>query len=362
MTDAWRSLREALDRPVFGGAAAVPEGSVALLFGELAVMAGAGLSIERALAVAERLPDRRAARLAGRLLAQVRRGTDFSGALLAEGPPLSGLPAAMVRAGEASGRLADSLAALAEQLERGRALRRSLRQALAYPLVVCLVAAVAMAVVFAVLVPQVRGMLAGLNAAPPDSARLLFALTDGLPLLAALGLGTVLAGFGLWALARRDDRWRLRRDRWLLAVPGLGPLLRRVAAARLLRALGSLLGGGVALASALPLAAGAVGNAAIAGAVLAAAERVRGGAALSPGLMPHLPAPTGDLLAVGEETAQLGAMALRAAEIAERDAQRALQAALGLLGPALVVLLGAVVGALFLSLLAALGSAADALL
>ena len=132
-------------------------------------------------------------------------------------------------------------------------------------------------------------------------------------------------------------------DRLLLRLPVVGGLLREVLAARFTRVLGTLLVNGVALIPALGVVRDAMGNHAAVAAVEQATTSARGGGGLArrwrtPACFPPR---TIHLLRLGEENAQLGPMALRAADIHEERTRLATQRLVALLVPAMTILMGA---------------------
>jgi general secretion pathway protein F len=134
-----------------------------------------------------------------------------------------------------------------------------------------------------------------------------------------------------------------------------------VVAAQFTRTLGTLLVNGVPLVAALGIVRDAVGNTEAAAAIETAALRARGGAGLAGplGELRVMPARTIHLLRLGEETAQLGAMALTAAEIHEEQTRLAIQRLVALIVPAITIVMGAAIAGIVVSLLLAMLSLND---
>jgi general secretion pathway protein F len=153
----------------------------------------------------------------------------------------------------------------------------------------------------------------------------------------------------------------LRFDRLLLSLPIVGPLLRETVAARLTRTLGGLLQNGVPLIPALGIAQDALGNLAAAAAVEKAAAAAKGGAGLARPLAEAglFPARTIHLLQLGEEAAQLAAMALKAADIHEEQARLSMQRLVALAVPAITIAMGLAVAGIISALLTAMLSLND---
>ena len=136
---------------------------------------------------------------------------------------------------------------------------------------------------------------------------------------------------------------------------------RELVAARFTRTLGTLLINGVPLIAALTIVQDAVGNRAAIGAVARAALRAKGGAGLAGPLEESgvFPPRTTHLLRLGEETAQLGPMSLRAAEIHEERTRLGVQRLVALLVPAITVVMGATIAGIISALLLAMLSLND---
>jgi general secretion pathway protein F len=156
--------------------------------------------------------------------------------------------------------------------------------------------------------------------------------------------------------ALRNEAFRRPVDRLLLHVPVLGGLLRESLAARFTRTLGTLLKNGVPLIGALAIVTETIGNLAAVAAIERASESAKGGAGLSRplGEARIFPPRTIHLLRLGEETAQLSAMALKAAEIHEERTRIAVQRLVALLVPTITIAMGAAVAAIVGSLLMAM--------
>jgi general secretion pathway protein F len=156
--------------------------------------------------------------------------------------------------------------------------------------------------------------------------------------------------------ALRQDRVGLVVDGFVLRLPLVGGLVREVLAARFTRVLGTLLTNGVALIPALAIVRDAIGNQAARAAVERASLIARGGGSLTPALEAAgvFPPRTIHLLRLGEETAQLAATALRAADIHEEKTRLATQRLTSLLVPAMTILMGVAVGGIVASLMNAM--------
>lgn len=329
---------------------------------ELATMLGAGQDLDRALRYAlETAPSARMRRVLERIRNSVRDGSPLSQALTREPASFSRLYVGMVRAGEASGRLAEALARLAELLERQRRVAATVTSALIYPCLLAIAAVGAVTLLLTEVLPQFVPLFEQSGAQLPSSTQFLidagaFVSNWGILLLCA-GLAMVLAA---GAMLRRPGP-RLAADRLLLRLPIIGHLQRELMAARLTRALGTLLVNGVPLIAALDIAREALGNRVAMLALDRAGQSARGGGSLAQplGEAGVFPVRTIHLLRLGEENAQLGTMALHAAEIHEERSQVAVQRLVALMVPAITIVMGAAVAGIVASLLTAMLSLND---
>ena len=345
-----------------GGAGSLRRTELVDVTRELATMLGAGQDLDRALRLmAEEAPNKRVGAVLGRVRELVRNGTPLATALQSEPKSFSRLYIGLIRAGEAGGDLANTLERLAGLLERQRGMNAAVQSAMIYPASLLIGAVGSVVLLLTQVLPQFVPLFAQNGAALPPSTAFLLSAGNA---VSAYGL-YVLAGLAVLALAAqqalRKPGPRLAADRWLLRLPIIGGLLREILAARLARTLGMLLINGVPLLGALGIAQDVLGNRAAQNAVLAAAESVKTGQGLAPSLAKAAVFPTRlvHLLRLGEATAQLGPLALRAADIHEERTRLALQRLVALLVPAITVLMGAAVAGIVSSLMLAMLSLND---
>ena len=329
---------------------------------ELSIMLGAGQDLDRALRfLVETAPTARVRAVMEQLRDTVRDGGSLATALAAHPRGFSRLYVGLVRAGEAGGTLAPTLERLAELLERQRSLSANIKSAMIYPALLLVAAIGSVTLLLTVVLPQFVPLFQQNGAALPASTQMLITAGD---LVANYGLYALVVLLLLLLAARQALRRpgpRLVVDRMLLRLPVIGSLARETLAARLTRTLGTLLLNGVPLIGALAIVRETIGNLAGVAAVDIATLSARGGAGLSRALGEAgiFPTRTIHLLRLGEETAQLGAMSLRAAEIHEEKARVGIQRLVALLVPAITIIMGAVIAGIVSSLLLAMLSLND---
>jgi len=345
-----------------GGARGLDKAALAEVTRELAIMLAAGQDLDRVLRfVVDNTRSTRAKAILGNVRDQVRGGSSLAVALAGEPRSFSKLYVGLVRAGEAGGTLPTTLDRLATLLERERSLSANLRSSLTYPALLVVAAIGSIVLLLDYVLPQFTPIFEQAGAQLPTSTRLL--MTFGTVVGAAtpwLLVGVLAAGLVARQLLQRPAN-RLKLDRLLLRLPLAGSLLRETLAARLTRTLGSLLQNGVPLITALGIVKDALGNLAAAAAVESAAVGAKGGAGLARPLAAAgvFPARTIHLLQLGEEAAQLSAMALKAADIHDEQARLKMQRLVALAVPAITIAMGLAVAGIVSALLTAMVSLND---
>ncbi len=324
---------------------------------ELCTLLSAGVSLDRALGVIEELSPKPALQqLVKGVRERVRQGQSLADALQGCEGVFNTFYVNLVRAGEAGGALESTLRRLGDHLARTQALRESITAALIYPVILVLVAIGAVLLLLTYVVPQFAQLFADVGQALPLPTRVVIASGEFLQhygwLLPLLVVG--LAALGERLLRRPQQR--LRVHRWLLVTPLLGDLIERLETARFARTLATLLGNGVTLVEALRLARKGVGNLEIGARLQVAEARVSEGRRLAEQLREQRAVPpfAVQMVSVGEESGELESMLLRVADAYEAEVQRSLKRMLAILEPAMILLLGALVAGIVLSILVAI--------
>ncbi len=340
-----------------GGARGIGKAALNEITRELATMLTAGHDLDRALRfVVDHTRGARARAILGSIRDKVRSGSSLAAALASEPKSFPNLYIGLVRAGEAGGTLPATLERLAGLLERERSLSANLRASLVYPAVLLVAAIGSIVLLLEYVLPEFVPIFEQAGTKLPPATRALMAVGQAAGTAGPwLFLGTLIAALmGRQLMAR--PRFRIRVDYLLLRLPVVGRLMSETLAARLARTLGSLLQNGVPLIAALGIARDALGNLAGAAAVEAAtlAARTGGGLAAPLAASGLFPARMIYLLQLGEETAQLPMMLLKAADIHDEQAQLMMQRLVALAVPLITILMGLAVAGIIGSLLTAM--------
>jgi len=330
---------------------------IANALGELAVLLNAGLSLDRALAVCvENIQKPALKTLFEKLRDRVRHGISLSRAMTESGGAFPPMASAMAEAGEASGKLDESLSRLAEALDRAEALRQTIVSSLVYPAMLLCVATGVIAVMLLWVVPQFEDLFTDAGAKLPFMTQLIMGTSHAVKSYGLLGLLVLVIGVIMLLRWMRKPAVRRAFDRRLLNAPLVGPIVRNAETARFARTLGSLLDGGVALPTALSISQRSLANTHMAGAIDRVSSGLKQGGGLSGPLAATklFPPMAMSFLRTGEETAQLGLMLTRLADVLDRDVRNAIQRFISFMTPAITVLMGGVVATVIASIMSAI--------
>jgi general secretion pathway protein F len=325
---------------------------------QLSTLLDAGIPLDRALTILADLSVSDRLRVIVQDVAQsVRTGSTLADALSRHHPrPFSRLYINTVRAGEKGGVLEVALRRLAEHLEATRELREALVSAAIYPALLLTVGVGAVIFLMTFVLPRFAVIFKDLGQGLPLPTQILLGVSEWLVAYWWVLVLLAMAGLLSWQLITRSDAGRLAVDRWLLTLPAVGNLLRKIEVGRFARTLGTLLHAGVPLLTALGVAREVAGNRVIALALGTVQEGAKRGDGLArpmaetetfPPLAIHM-------VRVGEETGRLEDMLGRVATAYETEIRVAVRRFIALLEPIIILALGLVVLGIVLSILLAI--------
>jgi general secretion pathway protein F len=312
------------------------------------------MPIEEALrSIARQTAKPRAVAVIEAVHASVLSGHRLADALAVEGSSFPPLYRAMVAAGEASGTLPEILARVADLLERQAAVRNKLVTALAYPAALALVAAGVVLALMLFVVPKIVAQFETVGQRLPLLTRIVIATSHFMGTWWWVMLLLAAAAVALFLRAMANPARRLGFDRWLLRLPLLGGLLRDLNAARMARTLAKMVESRLPLVEGIAMVAETMRNHALRQATRAIVEDIRGGSSLSVSLRRSglFPAILVHLAASGEAAGRLDEMLEHSADYLEREFDMFTATMLSLLEPAVIVVMGAIVALIILSIL-----------
>lgn len=340
----------------------ISQADIAIFTQEIATLLRAGLPLDRSLGILIGMSaNPQVLQLLTQVREDVRGGAALSAAMEAQTGVFSRFYLNMIRAGEAGGALDVVLQRLSEFMERSKELRETVKSALIYPTILVGVAVLSVAVLLVWVVPQFTQMFEESGKALPLPTQIVIAAGDTVQ---HYWWALILGGIGIYSWFSRQlqhPETRYKWDKRFLALPLVGDLVAKLEVARFARTLGTLIGNGVALLTALSITRETLNNAVMAEGLDTVATQLKEGQGLGKplmetGLFPKLAV---HMVMVGEETGKLQEMLIRIADVYDREVQNAVKRMLALMEPALILGLGLVIGGIIMSVLVAILSVND---
>ena len=332
----------------------VTQADLLALTTELSIMLRAGLALDNALRVLIEMSAKPSVRtLLEGILEDVKGGAPFSRALGTRKELFGDFYINMVRSGEASGQMSQVLERLVAHMNRIRALRESVVSATIYPAILLGVALLSLVGMLGFVVPQFEKLFMDMGDALPLPTRFVMLLGQGFKQHGLLlAIGAVLIGWLGWRWLRSPGGRAWWQNR-ALRLPVLGSLLYKYELTLFTRSLGTLLGNGVPMLTALHIATETVGNTVLQQALARVAPIVKEGgrvvqALTATGIFEPLAI---NLIRVGEETGRVGPMMLELANILNREVETGIKRLLTLVEPVLILVLGVLIAAIIVSIL-----------
>ncbi len=329
---------------------------------ELSTLLNAGVPLDRALTITSELTERPAFQaIILETLRVLKGGRSLADSLANHPKYFSDLYVNMVRAGEASGALAGVFDRLAE-FERSRdELRGYIISSMTYPGLLCLVGLASILVLLNFVVPRFASVFEESHLKIPLPTQIML---DASKIVQDYWIPAVIAIICLAAAFRaiiRTPGGQMWWDSLLLKTPLLGDALRKAETARFARAMSTLVANSVPLVQSLGISAAILNNKKMAGSLESVSLGVKRGEGIAAPLRRanQFPALAGHLLMVGEETGRLDMMFARMADIYEADTKAAVKRFTSLFEPAVILIMGLMVGGLILSMLLAITSIND---
>ena len=323
---------------------------LAIFSRQLATLVDAGIPIVAGLeAVADQMENRTLREVITRVKDAVEGGTNLTAAIAGQKSVFSTLFVSMVKAGEASGHLAEVLGRLAVYFEKAAALQRRIRAACVYPAIVITMAIVITSILVLTVIPAFKEIFSTFGAALPLPTQILLAVSDLSRRMFFPGLVLLIIGiFAFRKMVLGTPKGRLWFDRTSLRLPVFGTLIRKVAIAKFSRTLATLVRSGVQILAALEIVSETAGNRVIAEAVLRVKTSIREGENIAGPLASSgaFPPMVVRMIAVGEQTGRLDEMLGKIADFYEEQVDTAVSGLTSALEPLIICVLGVIVGSI----------------
>lgn len=313
----------------------------------LGSMIEAGLSVSRALTVMERqTSNKKMKTLFSDLNNEITQGKTLSDAMRRSPKTFSQLFISMVKAGEESGTLSNSLKIVALQMDRSYTLQRKVKGAMMYPSVILGVMVIIGIIMLTYIVPTLMKTFSGLNVQLPLITRIVIGISDvlrfqGIWVLLAVVIAVVI--FRWW---KKTEKGKSIVDSFITKIPVIGDLVKEVNAARTARTISSLLTAGVDVVESIKITNEVLQNIHYKEILSEVEETIKKGAPMSAVFLSktkYYPIFVGEMIAVGEETGKVGDMLLGVATYYEEDVEQKTKDMSTIIEPFLMVFIGAAV-------------------
>jgi len=326
---------------------------------ELSTLVSAGLPIDRSLQILGSLTKGpRLKKVVQDVLTRIREGSSLAEALASHPRVFSKLFVNMVKAGESGGFLEVILSRLVKYLQSSKEIRDFLVSVMIYPLILTAVSGASIVILVTFVIPRFAKIFSDMGQAIPLPTQIILNLSRYVRDYWWVGAGMLaLLYFGL-RVYNQDEERRFRWDRSKIQWPAVGNIIKKIEVARFARTLSTLLQSGVPILSALSLVREISQNLAVSRAIGNIHDRLREGKAVArtleeTGVFPPLAV---HMINVGEETGRIEEMLTKVADTYEEDVQTTVKRFVSLLEPLIILVMGAVVGFIVISMLLAIFS------
>lgn len=321
----------------------------------LSVMIKSGLSLSRALdALIRQAASKKFKKALIDISASIKKGQSLTVSLGRYPKIFSPIFVAMVRAGEKTGKLSESLDLIGGQLQRDLFLRRTIKNALAYPIIIIVVMILIGVLMLIYVVPTLVQTFEDLEVELPVSTKLIFYIStsvNNLGIFVVLILGGFFSLF-FWIFKTKSGKRIF--DVLILKIPLIKALVRKVNASRTSRTLSSLISSGVDIIEAFEVTEGVLSNHKFKEVLKKAKAEVQKGstvASIFEQAQDIYPPLLAEMIAVGEETGTLSDMLLRVAVFFEEEVTSTTKNLTTLIEPLLMVIIGAIVAFFAISII-----------
>ncbi|OHB40414.1 MAG: hypothetical protein A2099_04475 [Planctomycetes bacterium GWF2_39_10] len=328
---------------------------------ELATLLEGGIPIDKSLSILLSGHDNKIKGIVEDLLNGIKSGKSFAEALTNHVKLFSGVYINMIRAGEEGGVLPQVLKRLGTFQERLQKIRGEIISAMIYPLLLSSTGLISVGALIIYVIPKFSQIFEGMGISLPFSTMILmgmsrYSIRYGWVLIIAF-----IALFFLYKRIRKDKNIAVKMDQKILKLPLVGNLLWKIQVSRFARTLGTLLENGVPLLKSMDIVKDVLSNQYLANILIDIKANVKEGASLTVSLAQRgfLPEIAVHLLKVGEETGNLDQMLLKVADNFDNDAEQRMKRLVTMIEPMLIVLMGAVIGIIVISMLTAILSVND---
>ncbi|MCD7772637.1 MAG: type II secretion system F family protein, partial [Ruminococcus sp.] len=319
---------------------------------EISTMLASGISLVRAMNIINNRDLTPKLKYAfGELLSSIKKGIALSDAMELLGKTFPPMLINMVKAGEASGRLDETMEKMADYYEKDNRLNKSIRSALTYPIILAVLTVCVAVGLMTFVVPMFADIFDGMTL--PLVTRIVMtisnALTDNFVQIVIVVAIVCIAVYFIMQI----EKVRFGIDKLKLKMPVVGKLLKIIYTARFARTLASLYSSGLSIINALQISKDTIGNRYITKQFDEVVRSVRAGNSLSATLaaVDGFDKKLSDTIAVGEETGQLDSLLVSIADSYDYDSDMAIKRLMTMIEPLMIIILAFFVVVIMLAVL-----------
>ncbi len=328
---------------------------------ELATLLEGGIPIDKSLSILLSGHDNKIKNIVEDLLNGIKGGKSFAEALTNHVKLFSSVYINMIRAGEEGGVLPQVLKRLGTFQERLQKVRGEIISAMIYPLLLSSTGLLSVGALIVYVIPKFSQIFEGMGISLPFSTMILMGISQYSIKYGWALIIVIIAIFFLYKRIRKDKNISIKMDQKMLKLPVVGNLLWKIQISRFARTLGTLLENGVPLLKSMDIVKDVLSNQYLANILIDIKINVKEGASLTLSLAQRgfLPEIAVHLLKVGEETGNLDQMLLKVADNFDNDTEQRMKRLVTMIEPMLILLMGAVIGVIVISMLTAILSVND---
>lgn len=321
---------------------------------QLSDLIGAGVPLVKALnIIVSQTGNEAMHEIVSQVSADVQSGSTFAQSLAKHPRVFSKLYVAMVRAGEAGGMLENVLERLADFAETEQELKGRIQSMLIYPFIMIAVGATAVTILMTVVMPKIVAIYKDLNQTLPTITRVLIGISGFMGSwwwAIFLGIGVLIVA--AWKFLHTQEGKTLF-DGWILQMPVAGVVVQKREIARFARTFGALLHNGVSILPALEIVTEVMTNNIVRRDVAQIPQNISQGAGVANTLRNSkvFPPVVVNMIAIGEETGRLADVLGRVAHSYEIEVDRSIRTLVSLIEPAIILIMGLVVGFIVIAML-----------
>tara|TARA_Y100001970_G_scaffold285582_1_gene405754 strand:- start:2068 stop:3309 length:1242 start_codon:yes stop_codon:yes gene_type:complete len=325
----------------------IPLNTIVFFTRQLSTMFSAGLTVEKALFfLAQEEKNKKFKKILNNIEKSIQRGALLSDALLKHQGTFSNLYISLVKAGEVSGKLSETLEELSLYLETVEDTQRKVKSAMYYPVFIVLFLGVMLFATFSFIIPQFSSVYDTLGSELPLYTTMLVDFGEWFNNnLFSVIFTTFISIMSIWIFTLTDTGLLLK-DRFLLKLPIFGKLIEQNIMAKFSKTFGILTGAGVSVLETMQLIGRVVDNRHYELALIEASKNIENGLNISAALRETgiFPSILLQLLSTGEETGEIDNLALKASSFYTKQVNAIVDRLTSILEPLMIVLVGGVIG------------------